>query len=97
MVQTPHLKFLGGVILWCFFFVVCLINALCLKKIMPGVGKMNQHLRALAASPEALGSIASTDRCLQSSSRGYGFLFWCLQVPGTHMVHRTHAGEAPYT
>lgn len=79
-----------------FVILVC-FHPLCLKIFMPEIGKMNQHLRALAAFPEALGSIASPDKCLQSSSRGCAFLFCCLQVPGTHMVHRIHAGKTPYT
>lgn len=55
---------------------------------------MVQWLKALVALPGVLGSIPAptgwftTVISYNSSSRKYDALFWLLQVPGMHMVHR---------
>jgi hypothetical protein len=59
---------------------------------------MAQQLRGLAVLTEDLGSIPSmhtTGRLMSynSSFRESDILFWALQVPGTHMVHRHYASQ----
>ena len=61
---------------------------------------MSQWLRSLAALSEDHGSIPSAHIeaiiVCNSSSRGSNTMFWHLQAPATHVVHR-YAGTHPYT
>jgi hypothetical protein len=62
------------------------------KKLHPRTEEMDQWLGVLAALTEDLSSAPSTHivttDIYNSRSRGFSFLFWLLQVLGTHKEHR---------
>jgi hypothetical protein len=60
-----------------------------------GTGEMAQKLRALVALAEDPNSVPSAHAICNTTSRGSNALFWALQAPGTHTVHRKYEGATP--